>query len=254
MKIDYISDLHADFWAKHDKNVDKWLLRTNEFCQSLLPDELGEVLIIAGDLAHYNLQSSWILEFFSKRYKQVIMVLGNHDYYLVSNSQEKKYNKSSNLRVKELKDIIKTFKNVKLLDKFKIFEYNGIKFSGSTSWYPVETNEEIHFFYKISNDSKHILGFNLLEKRESEMNNYDKLEIDEVDVIVTHVPPIYTDSTRKYNSNACYLNKLESKASWYVFGHTHENMIYQDDYSDYMVNAVGYNGENLEKQIKTFEV
>lgn len=254
MKIDYISDLHIDFWAKHNKNVDKWLLRTNEFCQSLLPDELGEVLIIAGDIGHYNLQSTWVLEFFSKRYKQLVMVLGNHDYYLVSNTQERKYNKSSNLRVKELKDIIKTFDNVKLLDKFKIYEYNGVKFAGSTSWYPVESPEEIHFYYKISNDSKLIKGFNLLEKRESEMKGYEKLEVDEVDVIVTHVPPIYTDSTRRFNNNSCYLNKLESKASWYVFGHTHENMIYQDDYSDYMVNAVGYPSDNLEKQIKSFEV
>ena len=88
MKISYISDLHLDFYVRMDKKSGQ---KTPAFLTTLLPEEKGEILVIAGDISHYNKQSFLALQFFSTIFEQVIFVLGNHDYYLVSGEQQKEY-------------------------------------------------------------------------------------------------------------------------------------------------------------------
>ena len=62
MKIDYISDLHLDFHIS--VYVATWKSKTFAFLNSMLPEQKGDILVIAGDLSHYNRQSFFILEFF----------------------------------------------------------------------------------------------------------------------------------------------------------------------------------------------
>jgi len=92
MIVDVLSDLHLDFYFKPQ-------LTTNananivSFFRPILTDndtrEIGDVLIIAGDIGHYNEQNIEVLKTIQKEfYKHVICVLGNHDYYLV-NSEAK---------------------------------------------------------------------------------------------------------------------------------------------------------------------
>ena len=57
MKIDFLSDLHIDFWIKeNDYTSAKFDKQIKQFIDIILPekDSLGEVLIIPGDLSHYN--------------------------------------------------------------------------------------------------------------------------------------------------------------------------------------------------------
>ena len=49
MLIDYVSDLHLDFWYNPNKSPDN-------FIKSVLKPKGGDVLILAGDLSHYNWQ------------------------------------------------------------------------------------------------------------------------------------------------------------------------------------------------------
>lgn len=89
MKVSYISDLHLDFHVKYGSNEDKMFKKTREFIEKLIQSDVGdkEVIVIAGDLSHYNKQSIAALEVFNEHYELVLFVPGNHDYYLVSKTQ-----------------------------------------------------------------------------------------------------------------------------------------------------------------------
>ena len=252
MKIDYISDLHLDFHVKHDGNQLKWIKKTNDFLNSLLPEEKGEVLIIAGDLSHYNLQSKWLLEFFSDEYEKVFFTIGNHDLYLISDNQRKKYG-GSKFKVYELLEMISHLPNVHLLLDYNVVNYKGIKFSGSTNWYSLDTFEELNFFNSVMNDSKLIHRIDIKQANYLEGREYEELE--NVDVIVTHVPPIIIDSHHKFRSTYCYLNQLtELKAKHYIFGHCHEQNEYEKAEVKFYINALGYPNENKGTKIKSFEI
>lgn len=165
MKVAYISDLHLDFyvqpWAA-------WQRKMINFLEKLLPNENVDVdvLIIAGDLSHYNSQSALALQFFSERFRQVFYVMGNHDYYLVSNNHAVSYNKNSMQREIELQEITKSLPNVKWLHHYEAVEFNGFLFTGSTNWYGLKSAEEQAFFEERSNDSKLIRRFNIKERHE----------------------------------------------------------------------------------------
>lgn len=242
MKIDYISDLHSDFHVKHSGNYDKWEVKTHSFLESLLPDNKGKVLIIAGDLSHYNIQSKWCLEFFSKQYDKVFFVLGNHDYYLVSNGQREKYKNNSKSREFELMSMIPHLQNVSMLFDYVVYEYEGIRFAGSTNWYPLTEYKDIQFFHNMSNDSRLIKGMDIGNENYKESEAYSKMN--NVDVLITHVPPIIINSHHKYGSASCYLNELKDvKAKYHVFGHCHEKGEYDKAGIKFYINAIGYPDE-----------
>lgn len=61
MKIAYISDLHLDFYIQPHAS---WERKMPRLLEELLPTEKADVLIIAGDLSHYNSQTKFALRFF----------------------------------------------------------------------------------------------------------------------------------------------------------------------------------------------
>ncbi|QIC46244.1 hypothetical protein GAG94_03340 [Lysinibacillus sphaericus] len=242
MKTDYISDLHLDFYIRHDGNYGKWESKTHLFLEKLLPVNKGEVLVIAGDLSHYNIQSKWCLEYFSQHYDHVFFVLGNHDYYLVSNGQRDKYKKKSKEREYEIMTLIDTLTNVTMLTDFKVFNYKDLKLAGSTSWYPLTEFNDVNFFNTVSNDSRLINGMDIGNENYHEGLAYENME--EVDVLITHVPSILINSHHKYGSSSCYLNELKQiKAKHNIFGHCHEQSVYDKVGIKFYINALGYPNE-----------
>lgn len=244
MKIDYISDLHLDFHIRHDGNYEKWENKTHLFLEKLLPDTKGEVLIIAGDISHYNIQSKWCLDYFSKEYEKVFFVLGNHDYYLISHGQRDKYKKKSKEREYELMGLILHLTNVTLLNNYDVFEYGGVTIAGSTNWYPLTEFKDVNFFNTVSNDSRLINGMDIGNENYKEGLYYEKLL--DVDILVTHVPSILINSHHKYGSSSCYLNELKQiKAKHNIFGHCHEQSVYDKAGIKFYINALGYPNEWL---------
>ncbi len=74
MKIRYYSDLHIDpHWFIH-------------FDPPKQPDEHEQVLVIAGDLAEYKHVGKYLFDM-SQRFKHVVFVMGNHEYYGTSISR-----------------------------------------------------------------------------------------------------------------------------------------------------------------------
>lgn len=115
LTFDIISDLHLDFHLKQNANEKKY----DAFCKNKLFDEgfeHGEILLIAGDLSHYNNQTKAFFEYLVKKYyKELFFVTGNHDMYLINKKQEKKY-KNSQARLTELKEMFKDNEKIHYLD------------------------------------------------------------------------------------------------------------------------------------------
>ncbi len=242
MKIDYVSDLHLDFHIRISGNEDKYKKNTIAFLETLLPEQIGDVLVIAGDISHYNRQSFIALEYFSQVYKRVFFVTGNHDYYLISGEQEKKYKRNSMNREMELVSMTAFLMNVTFLHNFEVIEYRGVKFSGSTSWYPLTEFKDRNFFNSISNDSRLIKGYDIGQMNYIQSEKYKLMP--EVDVLVTHVPSIVINSHIKHGDTSCYLNELKDvKARHNIFGHCHEQNTYEKDDCKFYINALGYPDE-----------
>ena len=250
MKIAYISDLHLDFYVQPWADWERKLLH---FLEQLLPDEKADVLIVAGDLSHYNKQSMFALRIFAEHFKQVFVVMGNHDYYLVSNNHASHYDKNSVKRETELQEMINTIPNVHLLQHYKVVSFQQVLFAGATNWYGLKTAEEQAFFNERSNDSKLIRRYSIEQQHTLEMAAYEQL--DKVDVLVTHVPPIFINSHLLDRSPACYLNQLKTvKAKHHVFGHCHEQEVYEQGQATYYINALGYPDEKLPQKMRVFTV
>lgn len=255
MKISYLSDIHTDFWVPFNHNQLKWESRTKEFITKLIGSDEGDrdVLVVAGDVSHFNIQSLWVIETFSQHYNKVFIVIGNHDLYLVSNNQSNKYKGNSWNRVLELQDGISKLPNVHLFLGDDVFEYNGFKFGGNTMWYPLESFDQQVFFNNVSNDSKLIKGFNVKEEYHKSMRNYDSLLTKNIDVMISHIPVINIDSHFRYNGTACYLTPVKDiNVKYWIFGHSHEQKIYEKPYCKFYMNALGYPDESLDLSIKSF--
>lgn len=72
MKIQLLSDLHTEFWARAGLNQ-------KEHLQTFITE--ADVLVLAGDIAAGRRNTVEVLEFFSKHYPHVIYVMGNHEEY-----------------------------------------------------------------------------------------------------------------------------------------------------------------------------
>lgn len=255
MKISYISDLHLDFWCQFNTNQIKWKQRTEEFILKLIETDEGErdILVIAGDVSHFNTQSLWALSTFSQYYNQVFLTFGNHDMYLISKNQEDKYNGHSQHRINELYMKSIELRNVHPLFTDATFTYKGVTFGGNPMWYPLETIEQQMFFNNVSNDSKYIKGFNIKEQHHQSMKDYESLLTKNVDVMISHIPVINIDSHFRYNSTACYLTPVKDiQVSHWIMAHSHEQKVYEKPYCTFYMNAVGYPSESLDLSIKSF--
>ena len=106
MKIDILSDLHLDFYF--NPTVDITTKNVKSFFDSIFTkDDDVDTLIIAGDIGHYNYQNIEVLKIIKKEYyKNIICVLGNHDYYLLNDAIKKQYDNNSFNRVKEMRELI----------------------------------------------------------------------------------------------------------------------------------------------------
>lgn len=266
MNISYISDLHIDHWVKHNNNQTKNEKRVKEFVNNLVEKsnlKTKEVLVIAGDISHYNRVTIWVLEEFAEQFEKVFFVNGNHDYYLISGQQERKYKSQSKLRVKELSELVKQLNNVTFFNSMYSDNsevYKEITFAGATMTSLPSTEEEISFYRGFMNDSKYIT-------EEPELyNTYDKVIYENIlgekikpDVFISHYPLITTISHRKHlndgsiGSYKCEVGELIAPINF--FGHVHEsNIIYKVADTKHYCNAFGYPNEQIDATIRQIEI
>lgn len=246
MKVDYVSDIHINHWVPFIMNQLKWEKRTRDFVRRLLRKGNGEVLILAGDFSEINAQTIWVLDEASKHYEMVYWTFGNHDLYLLSKKDNKKYKNHSLNRVTEIIEKTAHLANVVPLIQ-RTHTFKGKTFAGDALWYLPKTMEDWEFYRNVSNDSayiKHNEAWTMDDVArvlyKSSADWYDSLEGQDIDVMATHVSPVHP-SISPYTPNGCYYSSVPFLAAQHwVCGHSHLQGEFQKAGTTFYMNCVGY--------------
>lgn len=241
--IDFVSDIHCDFYIGFVKNFDELSveLRKNSF-------GLSNNLVIAGDISNRNKHSLEMLKSLLKRWEKIYIISGNHDHY------NPPYQKDRYQEFKKLIEEEKLSNSIIFFDE-EIVDICGIKVFGSFMIYDID-DMNVYFDYKYKmNDSKFIkepLARRLYNKSIKAYNEKAK----DADVIVSHIPlatrriDIERNRMRYGEINYCYFNNSVEifPDKLYIHGHTHNRDFTISDYGAPFANvSLGYPAE-----VKTF--
>lgn len=293
LKIDYISDLHIDFYIKTVQESEKQKKQINDFLKDIgVFNSASDILIIAGDLSHYNILTFNFLKECKKYYKHVIIIAGNHDHYLCSKMQMKKYLANSNNRISELKifclenDVIFLDKSYVVIEGYRIagtmgyWDYSFLsKLNKKYSEYEIndmytKNMNDVNFImnghepYKIplaygSYMTKTSLDVDIfrhdqIENLNSIVNNLEGLELD---LMITHYCPsleLKLPKQYKQDVNTVYYISDYSeyqqilKPKFWVFGHVHHYQDFINNGTNYLCNPLGYPSEGKLTKLKSF--
>lgn len=207
MKVQYMSDLHL------------------EFGDMIIPDAVGDVLVLAGDIGVGTDAVDWINKA-AKEFKDVIYILGNHEFYHNDMPALITY-------MRKTPDLFAT--NVHFMDNDTL-TIDGIKFVATTLWADMQSAA----FYSM-NDSNYIkyAGSSMsLEKVHGMFveNVEFLLKHNDADVVITHhCPHINSINTDRYPddrmNSGYYTDILEnfhkSSIKHWICGHTHSATEYE---------------------------
>jgi predicted phosphodiesterase len=252
MKIRYMSDLHNEFYRyeeQHGRSMhDKYPIQPME-------DDAETTLILAGDI-DVSKFVKYSLEAYSRQFKHVIYVAGNHDYW----------RENLERHIPKLKEMLEYFDvdNVHILDKSSI-TLDGVTFVGGTLWTDFGKQNPLAMMdaprimadyrkIRVGPQYKKLRPIHLLSEhiackqaiREVAEQNPEKL------VVVTHHAPSYMSMDPMYShstiSNMFYYSELtelleyDSITHW-IHGHTHCAQDYELYGCRVMCNPLGYIGE-----------
>jgi predicted phosphodiesterase len=275
MKIDYISDVHIDFFVKEiNQEIPKFEKKMKDFVIELLPDKTGDVLIVAGDISHYRSQTEYFLKYLKEIYPNVLFTHGNHDMYLISDRQRKRYDYNSFEKLKELKEIAERTGTVYL--DGDVVEINGVTFGGLCGWYNLPDFKDKELWKRGMNDSNYILEGapfvlaygtqkNILDTNKYYRDQYALLNNIKCDVLFTHIsqvqPPrdVINPNYRSSEYNIFYYTNNfkevhDTGCKHYIYGHTHDVQEYEAGDIKVHCNPLGYPSESVGKRIASFEV
>jgi len=257
MIIRYASDLHLDFSIPE----------VNDVLIPALPDDSNSVLVIAGDVAN-GFRGNDYIKRLSKRFKCIIYVLGNHEYY----------GKDIATIKRKLKKSFKEYKNVHILENdFVVINIDGdlATFFGCTLWTDFAHDFAImekaklimNDYYQIRNslngnyrqrltpqDSKGLHE----QSVEALLNHVDLIKEKNITsdilrykhIVVSHHLPSYacihkdffnSDINSAFASNLDELIK-DSGIDYWIHGHTHKPVDVMVDKTRVLCNPRGYSG------------
>ena len=293
MKVAFISDSHEDFWISAKLSGHKLLTTIENFVDEVLKPKEADILVIAGDTSHYNNQTEMMLRYLAskKMYKKIFVTFGNHNLYLVSNSQESKYKKSWN-KVLELKQMCEAIETVEFLDG-NIVEVDGVRIGGCSMWYDFSYGKKIgnlddfqmlQKWKSVMNDANLIKGddylgstnsggmysygktkhytFDPLKFFEQEKEKFLKI-IEDCDVFVSHFGPVVPPDIQPHYKNTTtgfyYFDGerylwADKAPKLYIFGHTHDTFQFQVNNTILACNPLGYKSENTGVEIEVISI
>lgn len=270
MNYHIISDLHLEF-NTNINNLDD-LERVNKKLYSDIPnrDTSDTILLLAGDIGNPYMDNYWnFLTDCSYKYKYVIFIAGNHEYYNL--------NKSTKNTIKQIELFIKSkllelnLSNLYYLDNTHC-ELDDVIYYGSTLWTHIDDKNKLQIQYSISDyeniyidtnklitcdDTNMIHNFQVEQLKEFINNHNESKKL----VILTHHLPTQYLSHHKYKIygflyQAFYTDLthiFSDKISLWVAGHTHTPMKYIYNNTLFITNPFGYPNENKCNKIKKIE-
>lgn len=246
--FDFISDVHVDTYFKSKKDCEK-------FIQKILPEEPSEVLIIAGDISTRasNTVSSMFLMNISQHYKEVLVVLGNHDYWTnIDDTYIDSFDRINNFKSR----FVGT--NVTILDG-TTKTINGVTYGGTVGWYDGSygvlelghTEASIDNYYKNFSDSHHV-HFHYRDFCSNQKEILKEL-VKVSDVIITHHIPIWEKIPMKYAldpySSFFHFDGYDlvrsCKDKVWIYGHTHDPYDFNFEGCQMLCNPLGYKSEHF---------
>jgi DNA repair exonuclease SbcCD nuclease subunit len=251
--VSNLSDLHIDFHL-HQKDPNRIRPENIDviFGRFLNKDPKVEVLIVPGDLGHYNKQSLKVLSLIAEvfNYKRVFCTLGNHDLYARTAKQSRER--------REYLENYKDPKGVVHILNGDVVTYKGIRYGGFPGWYDgtylksIGSERNLKSLWEMTMNDANYCHVDLVEKflheKEKAFSIYDKC-----DVIITHINPsnLIEHQLPEYRfdvTSAFYnwdgLKFLESTTAKYVFyGHSHGRFSYTYKGVNCILNSLGYPGE-----------
>jgi Icc-related predicted phosphoesterase len=231
MKAYICADLHCEFQADGGR----------ELITKVLP--AADIVIVAGDLAIASgLRSA--MKLLADRYKHVIYVAGNHDYYHSSLADVEDIRRSLRL------------KNVHWLDD-DVAQIEGVRFVGCTLWFGQHRRElesQISDFEVIAGIRDWVHEKNL--KSLEFLRNHVTAD----SIVVTHHLPSRSSTMPKYCNSPlnCFfvcpeaeVILLEQEPRLWIHGHTHESLDYRLGGTRVICNPLGYIGVEVNPLFKT---
>lgn len=201
MKFAILGDTHFDFWLLTNFKEKHFHLQFRKLLESAQSD----VLLLPGDIGHYNAQNLQCLQYMKQYFDRIVVTFGNHDYYLITNSVREKYkyrnpNRPSEERVHEMKKMIEDAEGIDYVDG-NILDIEGIKIGGATGWYDGSliinktSHEDINWDWRfMSNDANLIYPNGNNGVKFDRLFHEQKHRLDavyrECDIMMSHVSPL----------------------------------------------------------------
>lgn len=280
--FDFISDVHWDFWVNVQHPEYTQIKKFKKLFDKIFPEKRSDTLLIAGDIGHYNEQNELVFKLLKEYYKHIVWTHGNHDLYLVSKNQMKKYNYDSFSKLNEMIELSSKIDGVHYLDGDMV-KIDGVLIGGGSGWYDFQYGVQVHnqtiqqieeLWEYYMNDSRLIKIPNsvtgMLDNGKYFQEQYNKLKKIHkwCDIIISHIGPDWSKVLPKYNhpSTAFYYfegqNLLANldKSTW-IYGHTHDPYEYIHKSGCHLIcNPLGYpltsswELTNFNQKVRTIEV
>ena len=245
MRIRLFSDLHLEFYTNVSK-LQRQILRNIE-------DSLeDEVLVLAGDIGYpltrkHRINQNYVelLRQLRSRWKHVLLVSGNHEYYPCSDVIPFSYVESC------IRDIC-TELDVHYLQKDSLV-IEGIRFLGTTLWSAITATAFQQMNDRFIFPSYH--HYRDLHKEQLQWLQEELPKSGLPTIVITHHLPSYQLIHPKYHdevTNSAYATNLEALIAsrecikLWCCGHTHEKSSLQLGSTRIVTNPYGYPGEKRE--------
>jgi predicted phosphodiesterase len=270
MKFAILGDTHFDFYFNPSSAVNERAFDAK--FKTLLENAPADVLLIPGDIGHYNAQNIQCLRHLRRYYSRVVVTFGNHDYYLISKSVVTKYQYGTKLlggsreRVAEMKSFIENEDGIDYVDG-NVVEIEGVRVGGATGWYDGsllldagKNYADLNMDWRLQmNDANMIYPNGNNNSKFDTLFQEQKYRIDAVhqdcDIMMTHVSPLseWKQFAQMYN----YQKPLEG--FYKSYSATHEALkdyraFYCFDGKEYLQNGsmsywlFGHTHRNFERQ------
>ena len=234
MKLHVMSDLHLD----HYRGVP---------FKPTCPDESERVLVLAGDVIgltsqNYKTALAWFTDVVA-RYKNVIYVVGNHEYY--GTSWEGAHHERTDL---EMEVLMATGKQLLVSEEFDIFQIEDQRFLCGAMWIP-----------EPARGTPNINDVNCIKRYKPEVFRRHKTFCNGLnanlkwsDIVVTHHMPSNQSVAPQYYGdiyNAWFVApELEKSIDavqprLWIHGHTHSSFDYYRKATRVLCNPRGYPNE-----------
>lgn len=248
MKFQYISDIHLEFY----KTINTFKLIP--LCDNLFL--LGDIGYASSKIYHE------FISYCSKNWKNVIVIMGNHEYYCTT-----KYISMNDIEDESLKfpeNVYFLQNNCIFIDKNDhtvsyVHKCNSIKIIGSTLWSNISLEASIYMndYYNIYNNGKNItpeFTRNLFFKNKDYILSELEKDIDTQTILLTHhgVSDICNGPYQGGNLETAFVTDFTDELKKFkqlivcINGHTHVsiNDHIPDTSIKLLANCYGYKGES----------